>query len=236
MAENLPAGVAGTTWKDPDMPTPAAEAAGADVVRRGRPGKRDAIDQAARRVFGRDGYVRASIDAIAAEAGVSTRTIYNHFPGKEQLFTSVLHDSAAQVAETFVEMAGRLDPDDGLDAYLLGLARALVAQSTEHPEHFAMVRRILAEVDLFPPEAMTAWLEAGPRRVEDETARCLRDLADRGLVAAPDPLVAGRHFGALTAGQVNRNSPSTSRPFTKAQVDKLLKVGIHAFLHGYAPA
>ncbi len=226
------------------MPTPAADAAGADAAlpRRGRPGKREAIDRAARRVFGRDGYVRASIDAIAAEAGVSTRTIYNHFPGKEQLFTSVLHDSAARVAETFVEMVGRLDSADSvgsaddLEDYLLGLARALVAQSTEHPEHFAMVRRILAEVDLFPPEAMTAWIEAGPRRVENETARCLADLADRGLVQAPDPLVAARHFGALTAAQVARNSPSTSRPFSKAEVDSLLKAGIHAFLHGYAPA
>jgi hypothetical protein len=117
----------------------------------------------------------------------------------------------------------------------LGLARALAAQSTEHPEHFAMARRIIAEVDLFPPEAMAGWLEAGPQRVEDETARCLAGLADRGLIQAPDPLLAARHFGALTASQVTRNSPSTARPFTKAQVDTLLKAGIHAFLHGYAP-
>jgi AcrR family transcriptional regulator len=224
MAENLASVPA---WKDPEVPTPAAS------PRRGRPGKRDAIDKAARRVFGRDGYARASIDAIAAEAGVSTRTIYNHFPGKEQLFTSVLHDSAAKVASTFVDMASRLDPADDVEDYLLGLAYALVAQSTEHPEHFAMVRRILAEVDLFPPEAMSAWLEAGPRRVEVETSRCLADLAARGLIAAPDPLVAARHFGALTAAQVTRNSPTTSRPFTKPQVDKLLKAGIHAFLDGY---
>jgi len=33
----------------------------------------------------RDGYTRASIDAISAEAGVSTRTIYNHFTDKAML-------------------------------------------------------------------------------------------------------------------------------------------------------
>ncbi|HWN32249.1 MAG TPA: helix-turn-helix domain-containing protein, partial [Pseudonocardia sp.] len=41
--------------------------------------KRDAIMTAARVVFGRESYLRTSIDAIPGEAGVSTRTIYNHF-------------------------------------------------------------------------------------------------------------------------------------------------------------
>lgn len=50
-------------------------------------------------VFARDGYMRASVDAIAAEAGVSTRTIYNHFQDKAQLFQTVIQESATRVAE-----------------------------------------------------------------------------------------------------------------------------------------
>ncbi|MEV5986378.1 helix-turn-helix domain-containing protein [Streptomyces sp. NPDC052051] len=53
---------------------------------RGMPEKRRSIAQAARAVFGREGYSRASVDANAVEAGVSKRTIYNHFTDKEQLF------------------------------------------------------------------------------------------------------------------------------------------------------
>ena len=51
------------------------------------------------------GYTRASIDAIAAAAEVSTRTIYKHFANKEELFATVLEASATEVADAFVERA-----------------------------------------------------------------------------------------------------------------------------------
>ena len=58
-----------------------------------RSDKRRAIIDGALAVFARDGYTRASIDAISAEAGVSTRTVYNHFTdkaaGKEWLYSGV---------------------------------------------------------------------------------------------------------------------------------------------------
>ncbi|WP_229680365.1 TetR/AcrR family transcriptional regulator [Saccharopolyspora thermophila] len=65
----------------------------------GRPDKRAAIERAARKAFGRDGYTRTSVDAIATEAQVSKRAIYNHFTDKEQLFLAVALDGAAEVTE-----------------------------------------------------------------------------------------------------------------------------------------
>src|SRR4051794_32228087 len=61
-----------------------------------RPDKRRAILDAAAPIFGNEGYERASVDAIAAAAGVSKPTIYSHFGGKEQLFRESVADSAAQ--------------------------------------------------------------------------------------------------------------------------------------------
>jgi len=198
--------------------------------RRGRPGKREAITRAARRVFGREGYVRASIDAIAAEADVSTRTIYNHFDSKEQLFTSVLVESATQVAETFVAMVERLDADADVADYLTGMAEALAAQSTEHPEHFTMARQISAEADHFPPETLDGWRRAGPLRVEAEVARRLGELTDRGRLAVRDPEQAALHLIALTAAQLTARSRRRGTPPTA-----ILAAGVDAFLHGYAP-
>ncbi len=60
---------------------PAAKAAGP-----GRPkdlGKRAAILEAAKVLFIEQGYTGVSMDAIAAQAGVSKLTVYSHFGDKE---------------------------------------------------------------------------------------------------------------------------------------------------------
>lgn len=130
-----------------------------------RRAKREAIEHAGLRVFGRLGYARASIDLIAEEAGVSTRTIYNHFENKLGLFSAVLVASATRVADAFLEQvdAGFSGADPETD--LIVLAQAIVAHRVRFPEHFALVRRMSAETDQFPPEIIDAWLRAGPRRV-----------------------------------------------------------------------
>jgi AcrR family transcriptional regulator len=89
---------------------------------RGRPvggseQKRTAIVAAALRLFLRDGFERTSVDAIAAEAGVSKRTIYNHYGDKESLFLSVIEDTFALMIGGFVELMDKYLsdlPDDGV--------------------------------------------------------------------------------------------------------------------------
>jgi AcrR family transcriptional regulator len=50
---------------------------------------RNAILDAATRVFSRDGYSRATVDDIAAEAGVTKRTVYRYLGSKERLLFAV---------------------------------------------------------------------------------------------------------------------------------------------------
>jgi AcrR family transcriptional regulator len=65
-----------------------------------RQANRARILQAARTVFAQHGYHGATIDAIAAEAGLSNGAVYYNFAGKEDLFfalldqwrTELLHD------------------------------------------------------------------------------------------------------------------------------------------------
>jgi TetR/AcrR family transcriptional regulator of autoinduction and epiphytic fitness len=58
--------------------------------------KRQTILDGATRVFIEKGYEVASMDAIAEVAGVSKRTIYNHFPSKELLFQAIVSDFLRQ--------------------------------------------------------------------------------------------------------------------------------------------
>src|SRR6187549_3669844 len=51
---------------------------------------RQALIEAAARLFTRDGYAATSIRTIAAEAGITGGSVYNHFANKEEIFTAVI--------------------------------------------------------------------------------------------------------------------------------------------------
>src|SRR5471030_2227915 len=52
--------------------------------------RRDILFAAATKVFLKEGYGMASIDKVAAEAGASTRTLYQHFENKADLLAAVV--------------------------------------------------------------------------------------------------------------------------------------------------
>jgi TetR/AcrR family transcriptional regulator, regulator of autoinduction and epiphytic fitness len=58
--------------------------------------KRNAILEGAIKVFTQKGFDASSMDQIAEVAGVSKRTIYNHFPSKEILFQGIVADFLKQ--------------------------------------------------------------------------------------------------------------------------------------------
>jgi TetR/AcrR family transcriptional regulator of autoinduction and epiphytic fitness len=58
--------------------------------------KRKAILEGAVKVFTKNGFDASSMDYIAEVAGVSKRTVYNHFPSKEILFQAIVADFLKQ--------------------------------------------------------------------------------------------------------------------------------------------
>ena len=83
---------------------------------------------AARELFADEGFEAASIDGIAARAGVAKGAVYHHFASKEEIFTRVLEDVQAEIAARPVPAATRAmtDPVDVIAAetlrYLLAAA------------------------------------------------------------------------------------------------------------------
>src|SRR5437879_6350617 len=81
---------------------------------------REAILDATERLLARKGFRRMTMDDIAAESGVARRTIYLHFPGKEQ----VALESIDRVVERLLERlravaAGASPPEERLRAMLV---------------------------------------------------------------------------------------------------------------------
>lgn len=203
---------------------------------RGRVAKRQAITRAARAVFGRDGYASASIDAIAAAAGVSTRTIYNHFAGKEELFSAVVADSAAVIVNALSEIFDRhLGEVSDLEADLVALARAWAQMQVELADHVAMSRLIGAEVAHVPRPIVEAWHEGGPTRAQRQLARHFQRLAYEGLLHVDDPERAANHFIWLALGELTSRSGLGMTPLTETEVIETVTAGVRAFLRGYLP-
>ncbi|MFJ6692971.1 TetR/AcrR family transcriptional regulator [Streptomyces sp. NPDC091294] len=202
--------------------------------RRGMPEKRRAITRSARAVFGREGYARASVDTIALEAGVSKRTIYNHFADKEQLFQTVALEGAEQVTEAVGELLERhlrkiVDLREDLIAF--GLER--VAAVAEFPDHFALVRTIEAEVTRIPPIVLEVWKDVGPLSSHKKLAPYLRRIADRGLLVLDDAERAANHFNLLTITDVNQRTFYGALPLPEAEAAEIVVDGVDAFLRLY---
>ncbi|WP_052423141.1 TetR/AcrR family transcriptional regulator [Nonomuraea candida] len=203
-------------------------------ARGGRADKRQAILAGALTVFARDGYSRASIDAISASAGVSTRTIYNHFEDKAQLFEAVIQDSAARAAEAQIALIERhLNKIIDLETDLIEFGRDWTAPMPAYADHFALVRQINAELGHIPRAAIDAWQATGPLRVRHELALRIAKFADRGLLRVADPERAALHLLLLISSDVPAYEGDV---LTEEQADEMVTSGVRAFLHGYGTA
>ncbi|WP_424808421.1 TetR/AcrR family transcriptional regulator [Rhodococcus sp. 27YEA15] len=200
--------------------------------------KRQAIVDAARKVFGREGFARTSIDAVATEAGVSTRTIYNHYAGKDQLFASVIEESATQVADSQEAMIAHhltevVDVAKSLTDF--GCAWVSTPLSADFADHFAMVRQIGAEAAHVPRAALVAWRDAGPRRAHRALATAFERLARDGQLCTTDGPRAARHFIRLVGSEVEDRSEFGAVPLGAREVRAAVTAGVNVFLHGYSP-
>src|SRR5215469_8390574 len=76
---------------------PQARSARPASVRLPRQARRKQLLGAARQVFVAQGYHAAGMDEIAERAGVSKPVLYQHFPGKLELYLALLDESVAEL-------------------------------------------------------------------------------------------------------------------------------------------
>ena len=94
-----------------------------DLRTRRREQTRGEIVQAAFGLFGREGYERVSMDAIAAAAGVARATLFNYFPKKELMLREIAAARAARLRAVVEEFAasGETPTFDAVTALVLRL-------------------------------------------------------------------------------------------------------------------
>jgi AcrR family transcriptional regulator len=199
---------------------------------RGRVDKRRAILDAALEVFADSGYSQASIDVIAAKAGVAKPTIYNHFGDKEQLFRAVILEFGAQVSETNIRAIEQLSirPAD-LRAELEQLGRRLNG-CFEDPRARAIYRLMVAEIIHFP-DLIDEWRRIGPDRLTEALAGRFAILAGSGYLRQDEAVCTATQFIGLISNQLVAMSAFGTRPVSEEEYEGTIRSGVDTFIRAF---
>lgn len=191
--------------------------------RRGRP-PRAVADQverrlldAARGVFVQCGFENATMDAVAAAARTSKRTLYGRFASKEQLFAAVVTD---HIARSFTPVHDALADvvkgqhlsgcDTPLRECLVKLGHVFVEQAIA-PESQALDRAVFAAAHVLP--------ELADRLHQDGFVRAINIV--NGLLeqagARQAQMAAQAFYSLLVLTPMRGDSPRSSQPLPEVE-------------------
>jgi TetR/AcrR family transcriptional repressor of mexJK operon len=195
------------------------------------PAKRAAILEAAQRLFMRNGYDGSSMDAIAAEAGVSKLTVYSHFTDKETLFSfAVKSKCLQQVPEVLFDLAEGVP----IDQVLLNIGRSFhqLINSDESIE----LHRVLISHGAQDGKLSQMFFDAGPQRLINEMEQLLIKANAAGLLSIAKPLCAADQFFSLVKGGCNfLLLIGCAKPQTASETDTHIRDAVELFVRAYRP-
>ena len=198
---------------------------------RGRPrdperGRR--ILEAVQRHFNEHGLERASVDAIAADAGVSKTTIYSNFGSKDGLFQAVVRDRTLAVV-TEAPGAGALDPDHPEKA-LLAIGSRFLALA--RGDALGAMRAIYGVAGA-QPEACLAFYKEGPERANSELAAYLRRAHAAGTLKVRNPRQAADLFFSMFLGSGHIRGLLKLEMPDSGEDKALLREAVRVFMAAY---
>ncbi|SOD92163.1 transcriptional regulator, TetR family [Caenispirillum bisanense] len=195
--------------------------------RRPDPRKREAIIEAAAALFVSHGY-HITMDAIAAEAGVSKQTIYNLFSTKEDLFGAVIADRGERV----FGVLSRPPADAGPEEVLRQVGRQFLALVAGGPAICVQRMMVMAGSD---PAVTRRYYENGPRRALTLLATYLRQETEKGRLAVPDPDMAAEAFlGMLNGHMQMRTLMGLQSEWPEEYLRRKAEFAVETFLRAYA--
>ena len=186
---------------------------------------RSRLIQAATEIFIEEGY-RASIERVAARAGVARQTLYNHFPSKADLFGEVIKQVTAALLVTLDGKAEGLRErllrfgiafrDKALSAEGLGFYRALVAETTRFPELAASFYR------------------TGPAQTAARLRGVLQGAMDRGELRLVDAEFAATTLLSMLVGAERSHCLLSGEAPPEPDPERVVHI-VDCYLRAFAP-
>lgn len=176
------------------------------------------------------GFEQATIEAIAADVGMTKRTVYARYADKAALFRAAVARAIEHYA--IPEERIRATETDDLAQTLTNIAMLRI-DLVASPRGLKLQRIIQTESYRFP-DIFTDSYELGAL----PTIRFLADLLERetrlGNLAIDDPMMAANTFMSIAVAGPVRLILAAS-PLPKAQLDKRVAYGVRLFLDGARP-
>jgi len=196
--------------------------------------KRAAILEAAKGLFVRNAFAGTSMDAVAAEAGVSKLTVYSHFGDKDNLFREVVR---ARLQDLLPENTYDLDPDAEIGQTLLNIALTHARLDCDK-ETVGTFRAILSDCRQGNPRYGRLLWEEGSVRTHGLMERLLQRAVDARMLDIDDVPRAAVQFFALIKGDLmmRRMFGCDDCPHAyAAEIEATARAGVATFLRAYAP-
>ena len=174
------------------------------------------------------------MEQIAAAAGLTKRTVYNNYGGKDALFRQIVADVLAY-AETFAhglheEFTVGVTATN-LRVTLDDLARRL-ALGIVRPEVIALRRLLIGEARAFP-RLGAEYFDRAPAQVLGALASGFAQLARRRLLRVDNARRAAAHFAYLVAGELLDRAMLVGTIPSKAAIIACARDGVETFLARY---
>ncbi|MGW6731510.1 TetR/AcrR family transcriptional regulator [Streptomyces sp. NPDC055013] len=202
------------------------------TLREGSTPKRAAILSAAQELFLADGFDRSSVDAVAARAEVSKRTVYDYFGDKQTLLKAVVdavgQSLVATIRRTLDDTLTGLTEDAELEDALVTFSMRIATDMLGSAEYATLQRLVRAESAHLPHRGYNSMADTPDEAIAERFAA----LAAAGLLEVPDPRLAADQFIALTFG-VALDRLGSANATEDARVRPLVVEGVRTFLRAY---
>jgi TetR/AcrR family transcriptional repressor of mexJK operon len=196
--------------------------------------KRAAILEAAKALFVRNAFAGTSMDAVAAEAGVSKLTVYSHFGDKDNLFREVIR---AQIQDLMPEDTYQYDSEVAIRDTLERIALHHVRLDCD-VQNVGTFRAILSDCRQGNPRYGKLLWEEGPDRTNGLMKRLLQQAVDAGQLDIPNVARAAGQFISLIKGEMLMRRMFGCEECAQSyatELEQTARDGVDMFLRAYSP-
>ncbi|MCB1839075.1 MAG: TetR/AcrR family transcriptional regulator [Alphaproteobacteria bacterium] len=175
------------------------------------------------------GMAGTTMDDIAAEAGVSKLTVYNHFGNKEDLFETVIRVKCEGHTgdHIFDSLTGKAPKDE-----LFGIGMAFI--SLIYSEEAIALHRVIISEGPKNPEMGRLFYAAGPESLFGRFIKYLEKIEKGGVYKFPDKRDAAGRFFCLFKGELHMRVLLGIPPKpTGRELEKLARDSVEFFLNAF---